>query len=329
MDFSSFFFLSTQIDSSRGIIRSDMAESPYLIINPKAGSQLKRRRIPHLIKFLKAVYPSLQVRETQKPGDGSQLGQEAVRSGSDLIICAGGDGTYHEVINGIAGSPVSLAVLPMGTGNSLVRELGLSTNPFKVSKALQTGRPHRIYLGQLEPPATPDSKQAARRYFVLMAGAGFDAYVVWQVGTGAKKIFGKLAYLIAGITSLFTYPYPPITFEIGEKRLTGTTGIMAKARTYAGPFTIAPAADLEKPTLVLCLFKGRGPLAYIKYALAVMMGMHTRLKDVEMHIAEEVTVTSSNPVPVQADGEPLGRLPVRISIAKEGLLLLYPHPPPK
>lgn len=317
-----------------------MAVSPYLIINPKAGPYLKRRQMPRLIEFLKAIYPSLKVLETQKPGDGTRLGQEAVQGGADLILCAGGDGTYHEVINGIAGAPVTLAVLPMGTGNSLVLELGLSTHPLRASKVLQTGRPHRIYLGQVEPLATPDSEQAARpayaclrkqadtagrRYFVLMAGAGFDAYVVQQVGTGAKKLFGKLAYLIRGMVSLFTYRYPMITFEIGERQLIGTTGVVAKARGYAGPFTIAPAADLGKPTLVLCLFKGRGPLVYIKYALAVILGVHGRLKDVEMHIAEEVTVTSSSPLLVQADGELLGSLPVRISIADEGLSLLYPE----
>lgn len=307
--------------------------APYLILNPKAGSFLRRRYIFRLIRLLRTLYPSLRVLKTERPGDGIRLGREAVQAGADLILCAGGDGTYHEVINGMVGSAIPLAVLPMGTGNSLVRELGLSTHPFRASKALQTGTPRRIYLGQLEPPATPDSKQAARsacadmadrRYFVLMTGAGFDAYVVQQVGTGAKKIWGKLAYLITGIISLFTYRYPMITFKIGEKQLVGTTGVVAKARTYAGPFTIAPAADLEKATLMLCLFKGRGPLTYLKYALAVMLGLHTYLRDVEMHIAEEVAITSSSPVSVQADGEWLGGLPMKVSIAEERLLLLYP-----
>jgi YegS/Rv2252/BmrU family lipid kinase len=303
----------------------NMFVSPYLIINPKAGPYLKRRQIPRLIQFIKGFYPGLKVLETQRPGDGTRFAREAVQAGADLILCAGGDGTYHEVINGMAGSVIPLGVLPMGTGNSLVRELGLSTNPFKAVRALQTGRSQYIYLAQVQPS---DTAKTDRRYFVLMAGAGFDAYVVGQVGTGFKKFLGKLAYLLTGTASLFTYPFPTITFQIGDKRLTGTTGITAKARTYAGPFTIAPPADLSKPTLVLCLFKGRGPLAYLKYAIAVMLGLHTRLKDVEMHMAEKVTVTApfgtDRPVTVQVDGEALGPLPVTLSIAEEGLWLLTP-----
>ncbi|MBI3995683.1 MAG: hypothetical protein HY349_06895, partial [Nitrospirae bacterium] len=255
--------------------------------------------------------PGLVVHETDRAGRGETLARSLSAGSHDLILAAGGDGTYHEVINGMRDSSVPLGILPMGTGNSLVRELGLPTNPLRAASAIRNGVVRPIYLGQYN-----------HRFFILMVGAGFDAEIVRRVPPSQKRL-GMPAYMAAGIVALFRYNYSPITFRVDGKEVIGTSGIIAKARCYGGPFAIVPRVRLDRPELILCLFKGRGPLTYLKYTIGVIAGLHTRMKDVEFHAG--TTIEIENSVPLQADGEAIGSGPVRLTIAPKPLNLVYPR----
>jgi len=255
----------------------------------------------------------------------------------------------------------------MGTGNSLIRELGLPTNPLKAATAICNGAARPIYLGQIGsaskasergrlhpastesedraepvrtrgggasedpssgsphgPPQTMAATQAPtidQRLFILMVGAGFDAAIVRSVPPGPKKL-GMLAYMVAGMIQLFRYDYSTIIFRVDGREVKGTSGIIAKARCYGGPFAIVPHVRLDRPELVLCLFKGRGPITYMKYTLGVITGLHSRMKDVEFHSGRTIEIESS--VPLQADGESIGIAPARVTIVPETLNIVYP-----
>ncbi|MBI3995390.1 MAG: hypothetical protein HY349_05380, partial [Nitrospirae bacterium] len=209
------------------------AQRPALILNPVAGPVWRRRKARRLIEHLKTLYPGLVVHETNRAGDGERLARSLSSGSHDLILAAGGDGTYHEVINGMRDSSVPLGILPMGTGNSLVRELGLPTHPLRAATAIRNGVVRPVYLGQIGPAST-----ASERLFILMVGAGFDAEIVRRVPPSQKRL-GMPAYMAAGIVALFRYNYSPITFRVDGKEVMGTSGIIAKARCYGGPFAIA------------------------------------------------------------------------------------------
>lgn len=346
------------------------SEKPALILNPVAGPFWRRWKARRLIEHLQTLYPNLTVHRTGRAGDGERLARTLASGSHDLILAAGGDGTYHEVINGMRGSSVPLAILPMGTGNSLIRELGLPTNPLKAATAIRNGVVRPIYLGRICPaskasergwlhPASPESEDRAEpvrtrgggasedpasgsphgppqtmaatqapiidhRLFILMVGAGFDAAIVRSVPPGPKKL-GMSAYLVAGIIQLFRYDYSTIIFRVDGREVKGTSGIIAKARCYGGPFMIVPQVRLDRPELILCLFKGRGALTYLKYTLGAMAGWHIRMADVEFHAG--TTIEIEGPVPLQADGESIGMAPARITIVPETLNLVYPATP--
>ena len=289
------------------------SEKPALILNPVAGPVWRRWKARRLIKHLKTLYPDLTVHPTGRAGDGERLARTLSSGSHDLILAAGGDGTYHEVINGMWGSSVPLGILPMGTGNSLIRELGLPTNPVRAATAIRDGGVRPIYLGQCN-----------HRLFILMVGAGFDASIVRSVPPGKKRL-GMLAYMVAGIIQLFRYDYSTVTFRVDGREVKGTSGIIAKARCYGGPFAIVPHVRLEDPELVLCLFKGRGPITYMKYTLGVITGLHSRMKDVEFHSGRKIEIEST--VPLQADGESIGCGPARLTIVPQTLNLVYPAMP--
>jgi len=288
------------------------ANHPALILNPVAGPFWRRWKARRLIEYLRALYPDLKVYRTSRAGDGERLARELAAGPHDLILAAGGDGTYHEVINGMQGSSVPLGLLPMGTGNSLIRELGMPTNPFEAATTIRNGIVRPIYLGQCN-----------HRLFILMVGAGFDASIVRSVPPGPKKL-GMLAYIVAGLIQLFRYDYSSIRFRVDGHDVIGTSGIIAKARCYGGPFMIVPHVRLDRPELILCLFKGRGAITYLKYTLGAMAGWHVRMADVEFHAG--TTIEVENPVPLQADGEAIGFGPSRLTIVPKTLNLVFPAP---
>jgi diacylglycerol kinase (ATP) len=288
------------------------AKRPVLILNPVAGPIWRRNRARRLIRHLMRLYPGLVVHQTGRAGDGERLAGTLSVGAHDLILAAGGDGTYHEIINGMRHTSIPLAVLPMGTGNSLVRELGLPTNPFRAADRIRGGSARSVYLGECN-----------ERLFIMMVGAGFDASIVRIVPPGRKKL-GMLAYMAAGIIQLFRYDYPAITFRVDGHEVKGTSGIIAKARCYGGPFAIVPNVRLDRPELTLCLFKGRGPLTYMRYTIGVITGLHTRMRDVELHTGTSIAIDS--PVPLQADGEYIGIGPTRLALFPKTLNLVFPSP---
>jgi diacylglycerol kinase (ATP) len=287
---------------------------PLLIINPGAGSSRKSRRLASVIRQLRLAFPNLEIVSTRLRNDGINLTREAVQKGYRFIICAGGDGTINEVINGLADSNTALAILPTGTGNALAREIGLPMNVLKASSLVSSLKPTAVPLGLVN-----------GRYFVLLAGVGFDAFVIQQIWPRLKRRFGIIAYLVAGFLSLFKYTYPAIRFKIQDRVVTGTCAFFFKARCPIGPFVFAPQASLQEPWLDLYIFKGRGPLAYLRYTLAVLLGRHSKLSDVEYQKVKEVVVSSDTPIRVHADGEPIKQSDsYHIKIASEQFNLLVP-----
>lgn len=287
-------------------------KKPILILNPVAGPVWRRPKSGSLIRHLQDLFPGLAVERTRGPGDGVRLARAAASRGCDLVLAAGGDGTYNEVINGLLPTEVPIATLPMGTGNSLARELGLPINPFRAAEALRNGEIRFVYLGSMN-----------GRIFILMAGMGFDAHVIRSV-TSRQKNAGILAYVLAGIAALIRYPYGTIHLSADGAKYETTSAIVAKARCYGGPFAIAPGADLERPDFELCLFDGKGPLSFLGYTLGVILGRHTKMRGIRVVTCRRIELF--DPAPLQADGEAVGTGPALIEIYSHRLQMIFPRP---
>ena len=171
-----------------------------VIFNPAARGNKAR----HFRHHLDDIGGQSAFKATAAPGDARRLAAEAVGEGYDLVVAAGGDGTVNEVLNGIGDAPdgfarARLGVLPLGTVNVFARELEI---PLKLDHAweiLQRGQETKIDLPRAEFSA---EGKPARRYFVQLAGAGFDARAIELVDWQHKKTVGPLAYVIAGLKAL-------------------------------------------------------------------------------------------------------------------------------
>lgn len=303
-----------------------------LIVNPAAGTRLKREKLGRIIEHLRGVTFHLEIIYTTAVRDATRLIKEKRTEGWTLFLCAGGDGTINEIVNGMleendasVDHPPSppLGILPTGTGNGLAREIGLPLDPWKAYQALLTGTAKPIFPGKVTRQESP-SGDKAHRYFVLFAGAGFDGYVsewVERREGSLRKIPKLWTYFILGFLGLFTYRYPSLRFTTEGASYTGSTGVIARAKLIVGPFVFSPCSDLQSRSLVLCLVKPTGPLGYFGMLIPLLFrGRPGR----DVLYIEGKTMEASGEGIIHADGETVGPLPASFTLSEKPIYLVYP-----
>jgi YegS/Rv2252/BmrU family lipid kinase len=289
---------------------------PVLIYNPAAGAL---RRNPD--RFLQRTIAALAEGDiaprpmpTSAPGQAGSLVREAIRQGADLVLVLGGDGTVNEVVQGLAHSNVPLGVLPGGTANVLAMELGLGSRTKAAAHRLAAFEPRPVALGRI-------TGSFGSRYFLLMAGAGLDANVVYEVSAGLKNAAGKLAYWAAGFSRFFKHVEQlDVRFD-SEIHQCGFA-LVSRVRNYGGDLEIATGASLHDDDFEVVLFEGSNPLRYAWYMLNVAAKRVQRVRGVRVLRAHHVEILTETAV--QIDGEYLGRQAVSIEIVPGALKLLLP-----
>jgi diacylglycerol kinase (ATP) len=231
----------------------------------------------------------------------------------DVIVAAGGDGTINAVLNGLAENPRPMGVLQLGTANVLAREIGLP----RASKALATliaeGSPQPVWPGRV-----------GDRLFLMTAGIGFDAEVVAAVDPNLKRRIGRLAFVWAILLRVIHYRRCELRVTVGAVEHRAAAVIAANGRHYAGPFVLAPEANLAEPRLDLVLFRDGGRIAALRYLAALLLGRILHAKGITMLRVQTAEVSSSEPVAIQADGEIVGTVPAKIAVAAQPVMLIRP-----
>ncbi len=231
-----------------------------------------------------------------------------------MVAAAGGDGTINEVINGLYGLNVPLAVIPMGTANVLAAEIGLPMQAREIARVIADGKVAPIHLGVVN-----------GRKFAMMAGVGFDAKVVATVSGPLKRLLGKGAFVYATLRGVFAFS--SLTYRVtldGEEHAAASV-VVANGHFYGGRFTCAPQARLGDPTLYACLFLRPGPWSAFRYCAALVLGRVPDLADVIVRPVARVSVNGESGDPIQADGEIVGVSPMTVSLAENTLPVVMPE----
>jgi YegS/Rv2252/BmrU family lipid kinase len=288
-----------------------------VVFNPTAGAG-RRRRLARALSALVARGLRPEVAETRGPGDAEGIAREAAGRGVAMVVAAGGDGTIAEVAAGIAGSAASLGVLPLGTANVLAWELGVPLGAARAAEVLAAGRVSTLR------PGFARFGDGRTRLFVQMLGAGFDAAVVANLDLGWKRRIGRLAYVAQSLREMPRYAFVPIEAEVDGVRSAAASVIVSKGRLYAGRYLLAPAARPAEPGFQVALFRRGGAAQAALAGAALPFGLVPRLPGVEIVFARRVRLLAVAPVPVQADGDPAGVLPVEVEDAPGGLRVVLP-----
>lgn len=293
-----------------------------LIYNPFAGG-LKgaaRARLDRAVRTLEGAGAAVELIATPGPRMAGEMAARAVDAGCDLILAAGGDGTINETVNGIAGSNVMFGILPAGTANVLANEVGFANRPDHAAKQILSATPARIALGLLE------RSGEARRYFLLMAGVGLDARIVYELDLNLKSRFGKLSYWHGGFRQLGR-PVPRFDLAVNGSQYCASFALITRVRNYGGDFEIARRIRLTDDDFEVVVFQNTRWQDYLRFFGAVMTNRLERTPGVAVERATKVEVSAPEDrrIYIQTDGEAVGVLPATISTAPDSLTLLLPQ----
>lgn len=287
------------------------------IMNPVAGRGRARVLWESLHESVKAQGVDAVVRQSQGPGHPRELAEHAAREGFPLVVAIGGDGTIHEVVNGLmaAGScRAALAVIPCGTGNDFARNLGLlHRRPDDVVAALASRQYRTIDLGKVN-----------GRYFINMAGVGFNAEVARRAGTLPTFVPGALNYVLGVMGALIAYAPHTVQLELDGQRWSASAFMVHVANTVqcAGGMQLCPDASYEDGELDILILGQLGRLETMRLLPKTFSGRHVGHPKVSQYRGKKLVVESRLPIPLQADGELLGWSPATFEVVPRALDVL-------
>jgi diacylglycerol kinase family enzyme len=306
-----------------------------LLFNPVAGAHLERRvaTVRRIAEIFRRAGVEVRMEATQARGSAGEQARAAIGGGCDAVIACGGDGTVFEVLQGVAESTAMMGVIPLGTGNVLAHDLGLTGRPERAAAQLLGFAPHTIALGRIQ-------TMGRSRYFTVAAGVGVHAELLYRASARAKQKGGYLAYYSHGARLLFRHAFVPFPVEIttGEGEVIETTAlelVAMRVRSFGGPLRYwRPGSSLLSPELRLVLLRNASRAHILRYTLQALTGLapydgldapdadfsFVFAKSVKCHAPD----VRASELRVQADGELLGPAPVDISIVPGALKLLIP-----
>ncbi|MFM2432568.1 MAG: hypothetical protein RLZZ511_3782 [Cyanobacteriota bacterium] len=315
-------------------------EQPQVLIvfNPNAG---QAGNVETALEQAAALWQQhgwrVRLQPTRCAGDATTIAKAAAAAGIDIVVACGGDGTVNEVINGLVNTDTALAVLPAGTVNIWAREMGLSMDVQRAAAATLLAQWQQIDVGRVR-SVFPRSRRLSRkrvarpkealvdRYFLLMAGVGFDAAVTAGVDPQEKKRFGAIAYIKQAVQIGWNYRGSSIALKIDGKKLRGRflMAVVGNSQLYGGVMKFTVNALINDGLLDICAIQGRSMIKAPLRLFSIFSQTHHRDDRIKYHQARQIQFLSRKPIPVQVDGDYLGTTPMLFEVVPKGLWALIP-----
>ena len=313
-----------------------------LIINPVAANGKTAGRWPPIQELLQTQRLEFDYIFTERPGHATELARQAVAEGCTLIVAVGGEGTLNEVVNGLV-SPegtvppdVVLGIIPSGTGTDFVRTLGIPRDCLQACQRLLRAETMAVDLGEVEyAPLGPAADSGQRltsshasdqtgllhRYFINVAGLGFDGEVIERVNRSSKALGGTIPYLTNLFITLVTYQnkHIELTMDGQTVRRRLNSVIVSNGRYFGGGMCIAPHADLTDGLFDVIILGDLNKPELVQNLPKVYNGTHLTHPKVSEHRAREVRVVSQERMLIQADGELVGMAPATFRLLPEAI----------
>jgi len=313
-----------------------------ILFNPNSGRRGRKRdtELDHAIGIIQSAGVRTELTVCRSSSEATDHARVAVAAGSDTVFACGGDGTIHDVIQGLAGTPVALAVLPFGTANALAHDLVIPLRPSAAAEVAVNGRVRRIPLGRIE--YEDFNGKSAARYFTVAAGIGVDAHLFYKLTAELKKRSGMTAYYLKAWQLWATHRMRKFEVEYangsGLRQHALLTELLAVRIRFFGNILreLVPGASLDCHDLrtVMCRTASRN--AYLQYVAGALLGRQWNISGIDLVNCSEIICKlpeksaghshshKEDRVYVEADGELLGRLPARMTMVHDALSLVVP-----
>jgi len=280
-------------------------ESVKIILNPLAGRGYGARSEPELRQLLNAEGIDFDLVLTERVGHATELAKQAVGDGFEVIVAAGGDGTSHEVVNGLiaaaqGGVAGTLGVIPVGSGNDFAHNVGVPADLKDACQRLAQGQTRIVDVCRVTVDDQP-SRYCANTVNVVFGG------IVTREALKIKWVRGMALYLPVVLKTIFLSQTPKVSLEYNDQKLEMSMAMLCVANgpREGGGFFCTPEAQLDDGLLDLCIMGDIGRLTMLSLVPRFMDGSHTNHESVTMARTKRVVVSSSDDLIAHVDGEML------------------------
>ena len=290
----------------------------FAIINPTSGNGSSRQKWPQIKTLLESYNFDFDFAFTEHENHSQELIQQAIENGFYNIICVGGDGTLHNIVNGImnqtnvSSNQVPIGMVPIGTGNDWIKTHNIPNDFEKAIQLIKTGNKKIQDLGKIE--FLDEDRNPV--FFNNLAGVGFDGFVVSKVHK--YKHFGALAYLTGAALGLFTFKNFKSKVVVDNKEINSKTlmVLVGLCNYSGGGMQLTKNANPFDGLFDISIAKDIGKLDVIKNLTKLFNGKIVNHKKVETLKNEAVSIIiDEEDLPfIQADGELIGQGNINLSV---------------
>ncbi len=288
-----------------------------VIYNPNAGRGKAKSLWPQIHQSLLAHGLEIVVETTNAPLHAKALAMEAAQKGFRAVVAVGGDGTIHEVANGLLGAlgdgpTLPLGIIPVGNGDDFVKmlpplpEVGQQGYSWAVGIArIASGKPHLVDVGSLR-AFRQDGSEAGHRYFVNGVNLGFSAHAAYNFTTIPKLLTGFWGYLAAVLKTLWKYPLLDLQVQVDNQRepsLQSSMVAIMNGRCFGRAFWVCPQADVQDGVLDMMITKKINQWTILQKIPLMMKGNHVNDPMLQWFRGARISIASPRPLIVEMDGE--------------------------
>lgn len=273
-----------------------------IIYNPTSGREAFKRKLPEVLQRLEEAGYETSCHATTGAGDATDAAKIAVERHYDIVIAAGGDGTIHEVVNGLAEQEYRprIGIIPMGTTNDFARALQIPRDIEGAVDIIVKGDTIPVDIGKIN-----------EKYFINIAGGGRITELTYEVPSKLKTMLGQLAYYLKGMEMLPSIKASNVRIEYDGKLFEGEAMLFLVGLTNSiGGFEkLAPDASINDGLFSLLILKKINLADFIRIATLAIRGEHVNDENVIYTQANRIKVSTSESVQLNLDGEFGGFLP--------------------
>ena len=291
-----------------------------VIVNPHAGRRHVGEEIPELERTLRARGLPYRLLRTEGRGDASRFARDALESGGRFVVAVGGDGTVHEVVNGMfddEGKPLVpdavLGVVAAGSGCDFVRTFGLPGGSTRACYHLAGDNTYPLDVGKIT--YTAEGGERAIRYFVNVAETGLGAAVAARADRMSPRL-GQSKYFVGFWLELPRFKLANVRVQADRRTYEGPAFlvVVANAQYYGGGMKISPRSYPGDAVLDVLVFKGPKSDSFTMIP-KIYRGEHIPHDHVEeFRVKRELVIEADRPLPIESDGEVLGTTPASVEV---------------
>jgi YegS/Rv2252/BmrU family lipid kinase len=307
-----------------------VAQRTLVIVNPRSRNGATGRRWRGYEARLRDELGPLEVEQTRAPRDAERLAREAVRSGVERILVAGGDGTLSEVATGLLAAELAdyaaVGLLPLGTGGDFGRSLGIPRELEGALACIVQGRTRRVDAGRARFLDEDGAQRTA--YFVNVSSFGISGLIDELVNHTTKRLGGTASFLVGTLRGIFQYRSERVAIRV-DGQLVHDAGLIlatgANGRYFGGGMQVAPEARIDDGLLDVVIVADLPIPTLLAKLPKIYAGTHLRDEAAVLHRGRVIEAEAEpGRVKLDLDGEPLGTLPARCEVLPGALTLFGP-----